>query len=113
VTGRFQGVLLPAESAAALIEFYGVLLGAEPAVVDGDRYAAYRSAAGTLAVAAGDERIIPSAAVVIRVDDLDVALGAALSAGGRLVRPAEEGPHEVRAVVADPQGNVVVLSQKV
>ena len=30
-------------------------------------------------------------------------------AGGSVLRPAEQGPHEVRAVARDPWGNTVVV----
>jgi predicted enzyme related to lactoylglutathione lyase len=57
---------------------------------------------------------VPEASLTLGVvvDDLDVALIEAVSAGGAVVMPATENGWVRKAQVADPVGNVLTLIQK-
>nr|BFE87579.1 hypothetical protein GCM10020093_101800 [Planobispora longispora] len=44
-----------------------------------------------------------------KVDDVTRAVKELTGAGAEVVREAEAGPHETRAVLRDPSGNVFVL----
>ena len=48
-------------------------------------------------------------AASFKVADVAATLAALEQAGGTVVRPAEFGPHEVRAVARDPWGNTLVV----
>jgi predicted enzyme related to lactoylglutathione lyase len=91
------------------VAFYRDALGLELEFRDGDRFAALSAGPTTIALAAGDERLHERALVSYRVDDVDAVARALVAAGARMVREAEDGPHERRAVLLDPAGNPLAL----
>ncbi|MBB5435101.1 VOC family protein [Nocardiopsis composta] len=107
---RIGNVLYPSTDMAASVAFYRDGLGLPVRFTDGDRFAALDGGGITLALAAGAEEVtggVPAASV--RVPDVGAAVAELTGRGAPLLRPAETGPHEVRAVVGDPAGNPVVL----
>ena len=106
-------VLYPAVDVGAAIDFYGGVLGLPTKFRDGDRYAALDGGGVTLALAGPEEDVVGGkVAASFRVADVAAAVAAAQAAGGSVLRDTERGPHEIRAVVADPWGNPVVLYAK-
>jgi predicted enzyme related to lactoylglutathione lyase len=106
-------VLYPAADVGAAIEFYGGVLGLPTKFRDGDRYAALDGGGVTLAIAGTEEDVVGGrVAASFRVADVAAAVAGVQAAGGTVMRAAERGPHEIRAVVADPWGNPVVVYAK-
>ncbi|MFE5699113.1 VOC family protein [Rhodococcus koreensis] len=99
----------PVADVAAAAAFYRDGLGIETKFVDGDRYAALDAGGTTLALAAPEEDLAERVAASFKVPDVTAALHAIEHAGGRVVRPVEQGAHEIRAVAADPWGNIFVV----
>jgi predicted enzyme related to lactoylglutathione lyase len=79
---------------------------------DGARYAALDAGGVSLALLAGTERIVDRAALGLRVPDLHAAVKTLVAAGAQIVSAPEPGPHEWRAVLREPGGNPLVLSQR-
>jgi predicted enzyme related to lactoylglutathione lyase len=103
-------VIYPATDVAAAVSFYGTALGLATKFVDGDRYAALDGGGVTLAITGGGEDVTGGrVAASFRVPDVAAAVRAAEAAGATVLAPPAEGPHEVRAVLADPWGNPLVL----
>jgi predicted enzyme related to lactoylglutathione lyase len=93
------GVLRPVADVAAGIAFYAKAFGLHTKFVDGDRYATLDAGGTTLALAGPAEDVTdgtPPASA--KVPNVTVALAAITAGGGSVVRIAERGPHEVRAV---------------
>lgn len=110
---RIHSILLPATVLGTDLSFYRALLGVEPLFVDGGRYAALPPSDGVgLALAAGEEAVADRPALVLRTADLDAAVRRVVELGGSVLAKPVQGPHELRAVVADPCGNPLVISQK-
>lgn len=106
-------VLYPAGDIDAAVAFYGGTLGLPVKFQDGDRYAALDGGGVTFALASSAEDVAGGrVAASIRVDDVAAAVQRAVAGGATIVRPPEEGPHETRAVLADPWGNPVVVYAK-
>lgn len=91
------------------VRFYGRALGLPVRFVDGDRYAALDAGGATLALAAPEEDLAGRAAASFKAEVVADALAAIVEAGGSVVREPAQGLHEVRAVAADPWGNVFVV----
>jgi predicted enzyme related to lactoylglutathione lyase len=107
---KVGNVLHPVSDVGAAVAFYRSALGVGLRFADGDRYAALDTAGATLAlVGTAEDRTNGVVAASVKVADVDDAVRAFAAAGGVVVRQAEEGPHEVRAVVRDPWGNALVL----
>jgi predicted enzyme related to lactoylglutathione lyase len=107
---RIGNVLHPVPDVEAAVAFYGGVLGFGTKFVDGDRYAALDAGGVTLALAGPAEDVTSGvAAASVKVADVTATLDAIVGAGGTLVRAAEQGPHEVRAVARDPWGNTLVV----
>ncbi|GAA1832842.1 hypothetical protein GCM10009836_08720 [Pseudonocardia ailaonensis] len=107
---KIGNVLHPVGDVAAAVRFYGEAFGLTPKFVDGDRYAALDAGGTTLALAGPEEDVTGGvAAASFKVPDVGAALDALTAAGGTVVRPAEQGPHEVRAVAKDPWGSTIVV----
>ncbi|MBO0875140.1 MAG: VOC family protein [Pseudonocardia sp.] len=107
---RIGNVLHPVADVAAAVRFYEDAFGISSKFIDGDRYAALDAGGTTLALAGPAEDLtdgIPAAS--FKVPDVTVALMAITKAGGRVVKEARKGPHEVRAVAHDPWGNILIL----
>jgi len=100
----------PVDDIAAAVEFYGAAFGFLPALIDGDRYAALHAGRSTLALVSAEEDTVGGqAAAAVKVGDLAESLRSVVASGGTVVRAAERGPHEERAVIRDPWGNPLVL----
>ena len=107
---RVSQVLHPVADVPAAIDFYGRAFGFAVAFADGDRYAALEAGPVKLALAGPAEDVTGGeSAASVKVANVEAAVGAVVEAGGSIVRPAEQGPHEVRAVVRDPWGNPLVV----
>jgi predicted enzyme related to lactoylglutathione lyase len=103
-------VIYPAADVSAAVAFYGTALGLATKFQDGSRYAALDAGGVTLAITGGEEDVTDGrVAASFRVPDVAAAVRAAVDAGASVLVPASEGPHEIRAVIADPWGNPVVL----
>ncbi|WP_028080101.1 VOC family protein [Solimonas soli] len=108
---ELHSLLLPVPALGPALALLREALGLEPALRDGERYAALPAQALRIALGAGDESISDTPALVVRVADLDTALAKLLAHGAELRHPAAAGPHERRAVV-DAAGIAIVISQK-
>jgi predicted enzyme related to lactoylglutathione lyase len=104
-------VIVPAADLDAQLAFYEQL-GLTTKFRDGDRYAAVTDGVVTLGLADASQQPVAGRTVVsIEVDDLDASL-AALAASGTPAAEPQVGPHERRALVADPDGNPVVIYER-
>jgi predicted enzyme related to lactoylglutathione lyase len=80
---------------------------------DGERFAALDAGGTTLALVVGTEDITGGTpAISVRVVDLLAAIQRLVAGGAAVVSPAAEGPHEVRTVLRDPAGQLVVVYAK-
>ncbi|UOZ05499.1 VOC family protein [Amycolatopsis sp. WQ 127309] len=107
---QLRQVQHPVADVGAAVEFYAAAFGFAEKFTDGDRYAALDAGGITLALAGPAEDVtggVPAAS--IKVPDVAAAVDAVVRAGGVVVRPAERGPHETRAVVRDPWGNALIV----
>jgi catechol 2,3-dioxygenase-like lactoylglutathione lyase family enzyme len=106
-------LLWPVADLDRALEFYVGGLGMELAFRDGDRFAAVRAGAITLALVTGREDVTQgSPAPAYQVPDVPRAVSVAEGAGAEVLVRLDEGPHELRAVVRDPSGHPVVLYQR-
>ena len=105
-------MLLPTEDMESAVAFLTDVVGLKQKFRDGDRYCAFEFGSTTLALVGKDERIVAGAAMAYRVDDLAAAIATWTAHGASLVRAAERGPHEERAVLSLPGGGLAVLSAK-
>ena len=107
---QLKQVVQPVGDVAAATQFYRAAFGFAAKFTDGDRFAALDAGAVTLALAGPAEDITDGvAAPAVKVADVAAALRQVAAAGGTVVREPQQGPHEVRAVVQDPWGNLVVV----
>jgi predicted enzyme related to lactoylglutathione lyase len=104
-------VLHPVEDLDAAVRFYEQGLGLAVRFRDGDRFCALDAGGVTIALAAGSEREATAGAVAVtyKVDDVPAAVAQLVAAGAQLLVPPREGPHEVRAALRDPAGNVFAV----
>jgi predicted enzyme related to lactoylglutathione lyase len=98
-------VLIPVADLDEAIAFYGLPVKFR----DGDRFAALNGGGVTIALAGPAEHVTASAAPSFKVDSVRTAVLDLVSRGAEVVREPEDGPHETRAVLRDPSGNVFVL----
>jgi predicted enzyme related to lactoylglutathione lyase len=120
-TARLRNVLCPVADLDEAIRFYRDGLGLAVSFRDGDRFAALDAsgpgdpgapgggAGVTLALAGPGEDITGAVAASFKVADVDAAAERLTGAGAQLVRGPESGPHETRAVLRDPAGNLFVV----
>lgn len=107
---KLGNILIPVDDLGAAIAFYSETLGLAVKFRDGDRFAALDGGGTTVALVAAEERVTGEiTAPSYKVDDLARTVRELTEAGAGLVREPETGPHEVRAVLRDPSGNVFVL----
>ena len=107
---KLGNVLYPAADVAAAVKFYSEGLGLRVKFQDGDRFAALDGGSTTVAIAGAAEDVTAGrVAASFKVADVDVAVQRLVEAGAVLERSAEQGPHETRAVLADPWGNPFVV----
>ena len=90
-------------------KFYEEILGLKLKFRDGERFCAFDVNGVTIALAAHEERLTTAPAVSYKVDDAQTALATLTAAGAKPLSDLMEGPHEHRAVLADPAGNPFVI----
>ncbi|MGO4384728.1 VOC family protein [Specibacter sp. RAF43] len=105
---NLRGVILSVDDMDAQCAFYQQLFGPLK-IRDGDKWAALEVGGTTLSFAGADEQTGQAMALSVKVDDIDVALDAALAAGGVLASAPAHGAHEIRASVTDPAGHLIVF----
>lgn len=105
---QLRQVVHPVDDVPAAVEFYAAVLGLPTRFVDGDRYAAMDAGPATLAIVGDAEDVAGIASAAFKVDDVDAFVERVLTAGGHVIQPTEDGPHERRAVISDPWGNRVI-----
>ena len=91
-------MLYPVDTIDAALPLFVDGLGLTVKFRDGERYCA-----------------LDGAALVFRVDendDLYAAMARVVAAGASVRVPVQQGPHELRAVLEDANGALLVLSQK-
>ncbi|MEU6422912.1 VOC family protein [Streptomyces spiralis] len=109
-SNRIGNVLYPVSDVSAATAFYGEALGLAVKFRDGERFAALDGGGVTLAIAGAEEDVTGGRpAASFKVEDVVETVGKLVEAGAKVVRDPEEGPHEVRAVVEDLWGNLVVV----
>jgi predicted enzyme related to lactoylglutathione lyase len=102
---KLGNVLIPVADLDEAIAFYGLPVKFR----DGDRFAALDGGGVTVALAGPAEHVTGSAAPSYKVDDVALTVREMSARGAEVVRGPEAGPHETRAVLRDPSGNVFVL----
>jgi predicted enzyme related to lactoylglutathione lyase len=105
---RIGNVFYRVPDMEAAVRFYGAVLGLGLKLRDGDRWAAFDVGGATLALEGGAPGGPGGATVSLRVTGLDGVVETLRSRGAD-VGPIETGPHERRASLHDPAGNVLVL----
>ena len=108
-------MLYPVDTIDAALPLFVDGLGLTVKFRDGERYCTLDGGALSIALVAGEERIVERAALVFRVDendDLYAAMARVVAAGASVRVPVQQGPHELRAVLEDKNGALLVLSQK-
>lgn len=107
---RLRQVLYPSDDVERDTRFYAEALGLEPMVVDGSQFALLDSDGHRLALANPTEAVAGSTpAAVFAVGDVDSVVAGVVVSGGTVVAPPHDGPHERRAVLADPTGNQFIV----
>ncbi|MCE3552891.1 VOC family protein [Pseudonocardia sp. RS11V-5] len=107
---RVGNVQYPVADVAAATDFYRMAFGFSPRFVDGSRYAVLETGGVALALAGAEEDVTGGrVAASCKVPEVAVAVRAVVVAGGSVLQDIQQGPHELRAVVADPWGNAVVV----
>ena len=102
-------ILYPAGDIERSLAFYRDGLGLAVKFRDGDRFAALDGGTVTLGLAGAAEDVAGGVAASFKVADVEATVTRMVAAGGTVVVPAEQGPHEIRAVVRDPAGNAVIV----
>lgn len=105
-------LLYPVDALDPAIRFFRDALGLPLRFRDGERYAALDTGGLVLGLAAGTERIVAEPTLAFRVDELEPAIARLVASGATLLRPAEQGPHELRAVLHAPGGCSLIISAK-
>lgn len=108
-------MLYPVDRIDAALPLFVDGLGLTVKMRDGERYCALDGGTLAIALVAGDERIVERPALVFRVtetDDLYAAMERVVAAGASVRVPVQQGPHELRAVLEDRNGALLVLTQK-
>jgi lactoylglutathione lyase len=105
---RIGNVFYRVPDMAAAVRFYTEVLGLGLKLRDGDHWAAFDVGGSTLALEGGAPGGPGGATVSLRVDELD-AVVAALRSKGANVGEVQTGPHERRAELQDPAGNLLIL----
>jgi predicted enzyme related to lactoylglutathione lyase len=108
-------MLYPVETIETSLPFFVDGLGLTVKMRDGERYCALEGGPLTIALVAGDERIVERPALTFRIaddDDLYAAMERVVATGASVRVPVQQGPHELRAVLEDSNGALLVLTQK-
>ena len=109
---KIHSVLIPVDDLGSAVELLTSQLGCTVTMRDEDRYCALKADGQALALVAGEERVSDTAALVVRVGDIQAAIAIMTAGGGKMISPPSEGPHEVRAVIRGRGGLPLVLSAK-
>jgi catechol 2,3-dioxygenase-like lactoylglutathione lyase family enzyme len=109
---RMGNVFYRTSDMDAAVTFYTGVLGFALKLRDGDRWAAFDVGGATLAVEGGAAGGDGGATVSLRCEDL-AGVVADLRSKGASVSDVETGPHERRAELRDPAGNLLVLYEPV
>ncbi|OXM72687.1 MULTISPECIES: VOC family protein [Amycolatopsis] len=99
--------VVPVTDLPGAVAVWSRLLGAEPAFVDGDRWAQF-DVAGARVALSGTDSVTSRPALLLRVPDLAAARAEAAAAGLK-TGEVEEGPHELRCLVWTAEGTEIVL----
>lgn len=102
--------LLPVDDVPGAVAFYHAALAFPALFVDGDTYAAVDGRGGRLTfIDPSRDGAVAAAAIAVKVGDVQAAVESVVRCGGEIVQAADVGSHEVRAVMSDPWGNLIVL----
>jgi predicted enzyme related to lactoylglutathione lyase len=103
-------VLYPATDVAVAVAFYRDLLDLPIRFVDGERFAMLGGAGACLAIAAPGEQVAArQVAASFKVRSVGDTVARAAELGATVEVAAQEGPHETRAVLRDPDGNLLIV----
>ncbi|MFC5950440.1 VOC family protein [Pseudonocardia lutea] len=106
-------VLYPTSDVDGAVAFYGKALGLPVKFQDGSRFAMLDGGGTSFALAGAEEDVTAGrVAASLRVADVADAVRAAVAAGASVIRDVEQGPHETRAVLRDPWGNLFVVYRR-
>lgn len=106
---QLRNIVWPVPDVSVALAFYRDVVGLPVKFVDGDRYAALDAGGITLALASAAEDLTDGVpAFSLRVDDLAEAVAELTAAGATVVTPPTAGPHELRAVLRDPAGQLFI-----
>ena len=105
---RIGNVFYRTSDMDAAVRFYTETLGFSLKLRDADHWATFDVGGMTLALEGGTPSGPGGATVSLRCEDLD-AVVAELRTRHAVVSEPEAGPHERRATLHDPAGNVLVL----
>ncbi|MEV6320645.1 VOC family protein [Nocardia sp. NPDC051787] len=97
------GSAYPTDDLPAAVALLSAVFGAEPTVVDGDRWAQFDTN-GVRVMLADTDRDDDTPFLAIKVDDLDATLDRLRAKGFEIGQPAI-GPHERRAVLRPTPGS--------
>lgn len=109
---RLKMLIQPVDDLAGAADFYRSAFGFREKFRDGERFCLLETGALPLALSAGEESLSERPAPVYETDDIQAALTHLTEGGAQVLRPLEAGPHEWRALLADPAGNPFILSAK-
>lgn len=108
--GRLANIVIPVADIDAAVGYYVGILGLTLKFRDGARWAAVDAGGLTLGLAGPPEHPLGRRlALSFKVLDVDQAVAQALQAKAALVSPPRKGPHEIRALVSDADGNLIYL----
>lgn len=106
-------ILVPVRDIDKAIEFYSKTFGFSVKFKDEQRYAALDGGTITLALVSSEENLTgDQVAISVAVEEANQFLEGVRGNGVKIVLDISEGPHEKRAVVADPDGNSIVVYSK-
>ncbi|MFE3838792.1 VOC family protein [Pseudogemmobacter sonorensis] len=109
---EIKQILVPVSDMDRAVAFYSGHFGFRLKFRDGDRYAAFDGGGITLALTAQGESLASSVTFSVQCDDVDAFLAEETCAGVQVLEPVQQGPHERRAVLADADGNPIVVYSK-
>lgn len=103
-------VQYPAATPGKIAAFYQEVFGFTEKFRDGDRYVALQAGGVTMGIANKTESLeLTGPHAAIKVNDVEAFIAKAVAAGGKVLTAPQEGPHEIRAALADPDGNPFVI----
>ena len=111
--GTLRQIVLAVDDVDAAVRHYCGELGLSLQFQDGNRWAALKLGDLTLALAGPGEQPANETALGIKVTDLEAAVGALRSAGGKVLDAPRAGEHERRATCRDRFGTVVALYEPI